>query len=135
MNGADGISFLVQKQNAQTTLDLSDKLLYNNKEVATTDYVDQNGGKIASISVNGTKQTIDSSKNVDLKISILNLGETPTTAYAGSSGKANADAILKLQTELSTLNSSVNTINNDITEIKESIDPIKITDISSFSIA
>ena len=35
---------------------------------ATEDYVDQNGGKIDSISVNGTPQTIDANKNVDLDI-------------------------------------------------------------------
>lgn len=35
---------------------------------ATQDYVDTNGGKIDSISVNGIAQTIDANKNVDLTI-------------------------------------------------------------------
>lgn len=35
---------------------------------ATEDYVDENGGKIDSISVNGTAQTIDANKNVDLTV-------------------------------------------------------------------
>lgn len=35
---------------------------------ATESYVQQNGGKINSISVNGTAQTIDANKNVDLTV-------------------------------------------------------------------
>ena len=36
---------------------------------ATEDYVDQNGGKIDSISIDGTAQTIDANKNVALDLS------------------------------------------------------------------
>ena len=36
---------------------------------ATEDYVDQNGGKIDSISIDGTTQTIDANKNVALDLS------------------------------------------------------------------
>lgn len=39
---------------------------------ATEEYVVQNGGKINSISVNGTAQTIDANKNVDLSIPQIN---------------------------------------------------------------
>lgn len=35
---------------------------------ATEEYVQQNGGKIDSISVNGTEQTIDEDKNVDISV-------------------------------------------------------------------
>ena len=35
---------------------------------ATEEYVDENGGKIDSISVNGTAQTIDANKNVDIDV-------------------------------------------------------------------
>ena len=35
---------------------------------ATEEYVQQNGGKIDSISVNGTEQTIDENKNVDISV-------------------------------------------------------------------
>lgn len=37
-------------------------------QFATQSYVDENGGKIDSISVNGTAQTIDANKNVDLDV-------------------------------------------------------------------
>lgn len=37
-------------------------------EFATEEYVDQNGGKIDSISINNVPQTIDQNKNVDLQI-------------------------------------------------------------------
>lgn len=37
-------------------------------DYATKEYVNVNGGKIDTISVNGTKQTIDENKNVDLKV-------------------------------------------------------------------
>ena len=35
---------------------------------ATQEYVEENGGKIDSISVNGTPQTIDTNKNVDIDV-------------------------------------------------------------------
>lgn len=38
-------------------------------DFATEDYVDQNGGKIDSISVNNVPQTIDANKNVNLDLS------------------------------------------------------------------
>lgn len=38
------------------------------EDYATKQYVDENGGKIDSISVNGKSQTIDKFKNVDITI-------------------------------------------------------------------
>lgn len=38
----------------------------SSNKLATEDYVDNNGGKIDSISINGNPQTIDANKNVDL---------------------------------------------------------------------
>ena len=43
---------------------------------ATEDYVQQNGGKIDSISVNGVPQEIDENKNVDIKVSGTGGGTT-----------------------------------------------------------
>ena len=43
-------------------------------DYATKEYVDENGGKINSISVNGTPQTIDENKNVDLSIPTYTAG-------------------------------------------------------------
>lgn len=47
----------------------------NDVGYVTEDYVEQNSGKIDSISVNGVAQTIDANKNVDIQI---NLGEVNT---------------------------------------------------------
>ena len=44
---------------------------------ATKQYVEENGGKIDSISINGVKQTIDGNKNVDITVP-----ETDLTAYS-----------------------------------------------------
>lgn len=42
----------------------------NDISYATEDYVNANGGKIDSISVNGVAQTIDANKNVDIQINL-----------------------------------------------------------------
>ena len=47
-------------------------------DYATKDYVDEFGGKIDSISIQGTTQTIDASKNVDIDIGIINCGTSTT---------------------------------------------------------
>lgn len=57
---------------------------------ATESYVDENGGKIDSISVNGTPQTIDANKNVDITVpadtGATSVDETGSgNAYTGSS--------------------------------------------------
>ena len=54
---------------------------------ATEDYVDQNGGKIDSISVNGTPQTIDANKNVDITVPVDadDVGALPDTTKYGAS--------------------------------------------------
>lgn len=57
---------------------------------ATEEYVDENGGKIDSISVNGTPQTIDANKNVDITVpadtGATSVDETGSgNAYTGSS--------------------------------------------------
>lgn len=54
---------------------------------ATEDYVDENGGKIDSISVNGTAQTIDQDKNVDLAVPDIFVGsftDKPSAVIADS---------------------------------------------------
>ncbi len=48
----------------------------------------------------------------------LALGETATTAYAGSKGKANADAIAALQTRAGNIESKNTTQDTDISELK-----------------
>lgn len=53
-----------------------------NSKYATEKYVDENGGKIDSISVNGTPQTIDENKNVDLDIpSEIFIAQNNQTTY------------------------------------------------------
>lgn len=46
-------------------------------EYATKEYVDENGGKIDSISVNGTAQVIDEYKNIDINNIIIDCGSVP----------------------------------------------------------
>lgn len=54
---------------------------------ATQDYVDQNGGKIDSISVNGTPQTIDANKNVNITVPVQasDIGALPDSTKYGAS--------------------------------------------------
>lgn len=47
-------------------------------DYATKEYVDEFGGKIDSISIQGTTQTIDEYKNVDIDIGIINCGTSTT---------------------------------------------------------
>jgi hypothetical protein len=55
---------------------------------ATEDYVDQNGGKIDSISVNGTAQTIDQNKNVDLAVASMTKSSNTYTIAQGNNSLA-----------------------------------------------
>lgn len=54
---------------------------------ATESYVETNGGKIDSISVNGTTQTIDESKNVDITVPVnaSDVGALPNSTKYGAS--------------------------------------------------
>lgn len=54
---------------------------------ATEDYVDQNGGKIDSISVNNTPQTIDANKNVNITVPVDadDVGALPDSTKYGAS--------------------------------------------------
>ena len=54
------------------TLSVED--LADGEDYATKEYVEENGGKINSISVNGTPQSIDENKNVDLSIPMYTAG-------------------------------------------------------------
>ena len=54
------------------TLSVED--LADGEDYATKEYVEENGGKINSISVNGTPQLIDENKNVDLSIPTYTAG-------------------------------------------------------------
>lgn len=68
---------------ADIPTDLSDLTNTGEDPYATESYVDENGGKIDSISVNGTPQTIDDHKNVDLDIPEGVFKATPNvTTYA-----------------------------------------------------
>lgn len=55
--------------------------------LATEEYVEENGGKIASISVNGVQQTIDKDKNVEITI------DTKTPVYDGLDSESTEDAL------------------------------------------
>lgn len=55
---------------------------------ATEEYVDQNGGKIDSISVNGTAQTIDQNKNVDLAVASMTKSSNTYTIAQGNNSIA-----------------------------------------------
>lgn len=55
---------------------------------ATEDYVDENGGKIDSISVNGTAQTIDQNKNVDLAVASMTKSSNTYTIAQGNNSIA-----------------------------------------------
>lgn len=56
--------------------------------VASKGYVDTNGGKIDSISVNGTPQTIDANKNVDLSVASLTKSSNTYTIAEGQESLA-----------------------------------------------
>ena len=57
------------------------------KKLATEEYVEVNGGKINSISLNGAPQTIDANKNVDLSTPQILYGETePTSTFTAPAG-------------------------------------------------
>ena len=63
------VSDLVDSDNYPTKDYLSDEYTSTTeleRDYATKDYVDANGGKINSISVNGIPQIIDANKNVDI---------------------------------------------------------------------
>ena len=47
------------------------------EDYATKDYVDEFGGKIDTISINGTNQAIDEYKNVDINNIIIDCGSVP----------------------------------------------------------
>ena len=48
--------------------------LVDGADYATKEYVDENGGKINTISVNGEPQQIDQNKNVDISIPVYSAG-------------------------------------------------------------
>lgn len=68
--------------------DLSDLTNTGQDPYATESYVDQNGGKIDSISVNGVAQTIDANKNVDLSVaSMSKTSSSGTDTYTIAEGQ------------------------------------------------
>lgn len=69
--------------------DLSDLTNTGQDPYATQGYVDQNGGKIDSISVNGVAQTIDANKNVDITVP----EEIFTATFRGTTYEEFASAI------------------------------------------
>ena len=68
--------------------DLSDLTNLGQDPYATESYVDQNGGKIDSISVNGTAQTIDANKNVDLAVATMSKSSNTYTIAQGQNSLA-----------------------------------------------
>ena len=67
-------------------------------ELASVDYVDANGGKIDSISVNGVAQTIDANKNVDITIPEEVFEVTPNlTEYADIDAAITAGKVIVLK--------------------------------------
>lgn len=99
-NDGDGESLFATEQfvaTSITNLELEDKLetieksipnktsqLTNDSNFATEQFVEQNGGKIDSISINGEQQTIDANKNVDIvlpeNIAVTNQNNNFTTS-------------------------------------------------------
>ncbi len=57
--------------------------------------------------------------------SSLALGETSSTAYAGDKGKANADNIATLQSEMSTAKTDISNAKTDISNIKDGTTKVK----------
>lgn len=74
--------------------------LTNDMNYATEDYVDTNGGKINSISVNGVAQTIDANKNVDIQI---NLDEVNTQVEETNTNLANLETKVEEALEITDL--------------------------------
>lgn len=68
-NKAVNIDLSGYAETSDIPLDLSDLTNTGADPYATESYVDQNGGKIDSISIDGTTQTIDANKNVALNLS------------------------------------------------------------------
>ena len=87
---------------------------------ATEDYVDTNGGKIDSISVGGTPQTIDANKNVDLPAyptkaslgldQVINTGDSATPVSGGTT-KLTTGGAYTLQ---ATLQGNIDTVDNKL---------------------
>ena len=68
-NKAVNIDLSGYAETSDIPTDLSDLTNTGQDPYATEGYVDQNGGKIDSISIDGTTQTIDANKNVALNLS------------------------------------------------------------------
>lgn len=79
---------------------------------ATEEYVDDNGGKIDSISINGTAQAIDSNKNVDLKIQEFAVFTYNQTTFAEIQAAASKPQILKFSGKEYVLSSGMKLNNN-----------------------
>lgn len=80
---------------------------------ATEEYVDDNGGKIDSISINGTAQAIDSNKNVDLKIQEFAVFTYNQTTFAEIQAAASKPQILKFSGKEYVLSSGMKLIGNN----------------------
>lgn len=68
-NDQSGVEFGAGDDTVGFTLKNKAGIVTQNKVLATTDYVDTNGGKIDKIKINGTEQTI-TNKEVDLPITV-----------------------------------------------------------------
>lgn len=92
---------------------------------ATEQYVDNNGGKIDSISVNGIKQTIDQTKNVNIEITEYD--DTEINRLIGNKvdkeegkGLSSNDYTTEEKTKLETTNSLANSNSTQIAKFKTS---------------
>lgn len=79
---------------------------------ATEAYVAENGGKIDSISVNGTAQTIDANKNVDITVP-TNTVQTDTQISISGDDANLTNSYVNLETQVSTTNTSAIPLAND----------------------
>lgn len=125
-NGSAGLSFLPTTEGLRVSYSDENEETYN-KNLATTDYVNQNGGKIDTISVNGTQQTI-TNKNVDItvptKTSDLTNDSHFVTDALGENAKlysTSATAIEMVNPNGDALNFNSNSSNNSV-KMKMTID-------------
>ena len=83
-HGRAELVFAAKDELPANTSDLTNDGDDGTSPFATEDYVDTNAGKIDSISVNGTPQTIDANKNVDLDVPVdlSDLTNTGNDPYA-----------------------------------------------------
>lgn len=88
---------------------------------ATEDFVETNGGKIDSISIDGVNQTIDENKNVDLKgLASTEFVEGKIQKLIGLAPET-LDTLEEIANELGENETALNSLTNKITEVENKI--------------